>query len=203
MFKCAIELETVTVIYPINETKWEMFFFNVLDSTVFALAQKLVPRTAKFYWFYWNFGICDINLKWTFNWWKNIHQWIVHLLHVFIEYYWSIYFFIHNQNKNNEAALMHFSFVFTELRTFTTVFFFPALQAMIFPLRNTNPCYPLSSSLQGSGHNESSNQSLCSVGSLSDKELEVSTHLELMMWNSLWVSEVSLLQSIEGDAIVS
>lgn len=28
--------------------------------------------------------------------------------------------------------------------------------------------------LQGSGHNESSNHSLCSVGSLSDKELEVS-----------------------------
>uniref|UniRef100_A0A8C1N0Y7 non-specific serine/threonine protein kinase n=1 Tax=Cyprinus carpio TaxID=7962 RepID=A0A8C1N0Y7_CYPCA len=32
---------------------------------------------------------------------------------------------------------------------------------------------------KGSGHNESSNQSLCSVGSLSDKELEVSTHLKL------------------------
>lgn len=26
---------------------------------------------------------------------------------------------------------------------------------------------------QGSGHNDSSNQSLCSIGSLSDKELEV------------------------------
>uniref|UniRef100_A0A8C1NWN8 non-specific serine/threonine protein kinase n=1 Tax=Cyprinus carpio TaxID=7962 RepID=A0A8C1NWN8_CYPCA len=32
---------------------------------------------------------------------------------------------------------------------------------------------------KGSGQNESSNQSLCSVGSLSDKELEVSAHLKL------------------------
>uniref|UniRef100_A0A9J8BZX5 non-specific serine/threonine protein kinase n=1 Tax=Cyprinus carpio carpio TaxID=630221 RepID=A0A9J8BZX5_CYPCA len=60
----------------------------------------------------------------------------------------------------------------------------------------------------GSGQNESSNQSLCSVGSLSDKELEVSAHLKLKQLLSHkhlcfcleWVTDVFHVDSQGGPA---
>lgn len=88
---------------------------------------------------------------------------------MFIAYYLCVLLYTQNCN-NNKMAFMHLSFIFTELKKTSST---------DLSFRKCKSCYLLSSSLQGSGQNESSNQSLCSVGSLSDKELEVSAHLKL------------------------
>lgn len=117
-----------------------------------------------------------------------MHRWIVNLMHLFIAYYLSIalftivYLLLYTQStKTVITTKWHLCvcFICTELKTWTFCCCFSSLTSTDLSFRKCKSCYLLFSSLQGSGQNESSNQSLCSVGSLSDKELEVSAHLKL------------------------